>query len=272
MKAVILAAGYGTRIVESAQSVPEWKEYITNTPKPLLEIAGKPLLTHIVEKLSAVKGLDGVRVVINNNSRYLPQFQEWHERIKDSYGFAITLVNDQTDTIETRLGSVRDLSVGLGLEGQQYGVSFAEDNYIVVNGDRWPSFNLEDAVEVMRSQNATVLGVYNEGTLDDMKGKSQVVWDETGRVTQFVEKAQDPTVVGSTHSAPGFYFFTPWDLKWIPKFLARGNNTDAPGFFIQYLHDNEIPLFVFEMPSNSFDFGDLNDYLRAKEILEGQLV
>jgi glucose-1-phosphate thymidylyltransferase len=65
VKALLLAAGYATRLRPLTDSVP----------KPLLPIGGRPMLDWLVDKLRAVEEVDGVHVVTNH--RYAPDFERW---------------------------------------------------------------------------------------------------------------------------------------------------------------------------------------------------
>jgi glucose-1-phosphate thymidylyltransferase len=65
MKCIILAAGYATRLYPLTK----------NKPKPLLDVAGKPILEHILEKVSKVTDINEVFIVTND--RFYPCFIEW---------------------------------------------------------------------------------------------------------------------------------------------------------------------------------------------------
>ena len=96
MKVLILAAGYGTRLYA----------LVKDTPKPLLEIAGKPLIEYLLDKIDHVKDLNEVLVVTNN--KFYTHFVNWAKAQK-GFPAPIAVINDQTNSPEDRLGSVGDM-------------------------------------------------------------------------------------------------------------------------------------------------------------------
>ena len=95
MKALILAAGYGTRLAS----------VIKDIPKPLIPVGNRPLIDYVVDKLADIKLLSEIVVVSNN--KFTPHFQKWACAIGGR--IPIRVVNDGTNTPEERLGSVGDI-------------------------------------------------------------------------------------------------------------------------------------------------------------------
>ena len=89
MKALILAAGYGTRLAS----------VIADTPKPLIPIGNRPLIDYVVDKLQHVKSINEIVVVSNN--KFTPHFQKWATTRPGK--LPIRVVNDGTNTPEERL-------------------------------------------------------------------------------------------------------------------------------------------------------------------------
>src|SRR5208282_883112 len=94
MKALILAAGYGTRLASAFK----------DTPKPLIPVGERPLIDYVVDKLSDIKLLNEIVVVSNN--KFTAHFQKWAAHRQ---GLPIRIVNDGTNSPEERLGSVGDI-------------------------------------------------------------------------------------------------------------------------------------------------------------------
>ncbi|MGD0745790.1 MAG: sugar phosphate nucleotidyltransferase, partial [Verrucomicrobiota bacterium] len=85
MKVIILAAGYATRLYP-----------LTLTqPKPLLPVAGRPMIEYVLDNLAPIGGIDRVYVV--TNAKFTGHFQKWseHYRAPNSKP-ALTVVNDGT--------------------------------------------------------------------------------------------------------------------------------------------------------------------------------
>ncbi len=96
MKSIILAAGYGTRLYPLT----------LNQPKPLLEVAEKPMVEHILSKIEGVDDVDEIFIVTNN--KFYNHFVEWLKSYSSNK--KIKIVNDMTKSNEDRLGSIGDVS------------------------------------------------------------------------------------------------------------------------------------------------------------------
>ena len=121
MKAVVLAAGYATRLYPLTK----------DQPKPLLEVAGKPIAEHIIRKIEEVDEVDEIFIVTNN--KFSEHFSKWVNSFSSSK--KITVVNDQTMSNEDRLGSLGDIQFVI----EKHNV---EDDILVVAGDNLFEFSL----------------------------------------------------------------------------------------------------------------------------------
>src|SRR5208282_5563428 len=98
MKVIILAAGYATRLYP-----------LTLTqPKPLLPVAGKPMIDYVLDNLAPIGGIDRIYVV--TNAKFTPHFEKWSaacHAAKPSLNF--TVVNDRSTDDSNKLGAIGDL-------------------------------------------------------------------------------------------------------------------------------------------------------------------
>src|SRR3954449_12404007 len=151
MKVIILAAGYATRLYP-----------LTLTrPKPLLPVAGKPMIDYVLDNLAPIGGID--RVYIVTNAKFADQFQKWSEDYhahKAKLDF--TVINDRSTDDTNKLGAIGDLHLVITHEK-------IDDDIIVVAGDNLFSKNLEGFGKFCREKKAPVLGVYDVGNLEDIK-------------------------------------------------------------------------------------------------------
>src|SRR5262249_29863712 len=141
MKIVILAAGYATRLYP-----------LTLTrPKPLLSVAGKPMIDHVLDNLARISGME--RGFIVTNAKFADAFQSWAEdyRAKKT-PFAFTIVNDGSTDDSNKLGGIGDLHLVITREK-------VDDDVIVVAGDNLFSESLETFGRFCREKSAPVLGV-----------------------------------------------------------------------------------------------------------------
>src|SRR3989338_1932693 len=95
MDAIILAAGYAIRL----QPLTE------DTPKALLEVAGKPMMEHIVGK---IEGLKIGKIYIVANDKFYQNFLDWLHNLNARV--PVEVINDGTKSNEDRLGAVGDLN------------------------------------------------------------------------------------------------------------------------------------------------------------------
>ena len=97
MKALILAAGYGTRLYS----------LVKNTAKALLPVNGKPIINYGLNKLKGLSDL--TEVVVVTNEKFNSDFIKWSNS-HDDFPCPINVVNDKTKTPEERLGSIGDIN------------------------------------------------------------------------------------------------------------------------------------------------------------------
>jgi glucose-1-phosphate thymidylyltransferase len=116
MNALLLAAGYATRLYPLT----------LHAPKPLLPVAGKPIAQYLVEQLAEIPAVR--RLLVVTNHRFAGHFQEWASRAPSR--FAIEVVDDQTETNETRLGAIGDVSYVLAQHPE-----LGDEPLLVLGGD-----------------------------------------------------------------------------------------------------------------------------------------
>ena len=237
MKVVILAAGYATRLYP-----------LTFTrPKPLLPVAGKPMIEYVLDNLAPIGGIERVYVV--TNAKFTSQFQQWADAYRGAK-LHITIVNDGSTDDTNKLGAIGDIHFVLTREK-------VDDDIIVVAGDNLFSERLEGFGRFCRQKNAPVLAVYDVGNLEEIKKYNAITLDADGRITFFEEKPQNPT---STLTGIALYFYPKASLTLIKQYIADGNNPDQPGRLVQWLYPR-VPFYTWLVPGLWYDIG-------SKETLE----
>ncbi len=239
MKVLILAAGYATRLYP-----------LTLTqPKPLLPVAGKPMVDYVLDNLSPIPGID--RVYIVTNAKFAGHFQKWADNYRATKSkLDFTIINDGSTDDSNKLGAIGDLNLVLQKEK-------VDDDLIVVAGDNLFSQSLEKFGTFCREKNQPVLGVYDVDSLDQAKKYGVVDIEDDGRITSFVEKPANPT---STLIGIALYFYPKATLPLIKQYLAEGNNPDQPGRLIQWLYPRQS-VYTWSVPGIWYDIG-------SKETLE----
>ena len=239
MKVIILAAGYATRLYP-----------LTLTqPKPLLDVAGKPMIEHVLDNLAPIGGIDRIYVV--TNAKFAGQFQKWADHYRATKGKVdFTIVNDGSTDDANKLGAIGDLHLVLSREK-------IDDDIIVVAGDNLFSQSLEAFGRCCRERNAPVLAVFDVGNLDEIRKYNAITMDAEGRITFFEEKPKQPQ---STVTGIALYYYPKSSLPLIQQYVAEGNNPDQPGRLVQWMYQR-TPFYTWRVPGLWYDIG-------SKETLE----
>ncbi len=229
MKAVVLAAGFATRLYPLT----------LDRPKALLPVGGKPMLEHLLEGLDGVAGLDVIHVV--TNSKFAGAFKEWAQ----GYGAGgVRILDDGTSDEETKLGAIGDLDLTIrSVE--------LDDDLLVLAGDNLFTESLAPFAEFGRAKGAPALGVYDVGDLDAIRRYNAIELDEDDRVTFFEEKPERPT---STLTGIALYFYPRSALGLVSEYLAEGNNPDQPGRLVQWLYPR-THVYAWRVPGRWYDVG-----------------
>jgi glucose-1-phosphate thymidylyltransferase len=239
MKVIILAAGYATRLYP-----------LTLTqPKPLLPVAGQPMIDYVLDNLAPIGGIDRIYVV--TNAKFAGHFEQWsagYRAHKAKLNF--TIVNDRSTDDTNKLGAIGDIHFVLTSQN-------VADDIIVVAGDNLFSEKLSDFGQFCREKNAPVLAVYDVGNLEEIKKYNAITLDGAGRITFFEEKPKNPT---STLTGIALYYYPKATLPLIKQYVAEGNNPDQPGRLIQWLYPR-LPVYTWTVPGLWYDIG-------SKETLE----
>ena len=239
MKLIVLGAGYATRLYPLT----------LNQPKPLLPVAGKPMLEHVLDSLKSLKDLDHIYIV--TNAKFAGHFQRWADSYATTHeGAPITIINDQTTDETNRLGAIGDINLVL-TQAQ------IDDDVVVVAGDNLFSQSLEQFGEFCCTHSAPVLAVYDVGNLEEIKKYNAIEIDNAGRITFFEEKPANPQ---STLTGIALYYYPKSTLSMIRQYIEEGNNADQPGRLVQWLYQR-LPFYVWRVPGIWYDVG-------SKETLE----
>ena len=239
MKVIILAAGYATRLYP-----------LTLTqPKPLLPVAGQPMIDYVLDNLAPIGGLDRIYVV--TNAKFAGHFQQWSADYRARKAkLAFTIVNDLSTDDSNKLGAIGDIHFVLKTQN-------IADDIIVVAGDNLFNQPLTDFGRFCRERNSPVLAVYDVGDLEQIKKYNAITLDGEGRITFFEEKPPKPA---STLTGIALYFYPQATLSLIKQYIAEGNNPDQPGRLVQWLYPR-VPFYTWKVRGLWYDIG-------SKETLE----
>ena len=176
MKAVVLAAGKGTRL----------RPLTDDKPKGMVEVAGKPILTHCFEKLNDL-GADELLVVVG----YMK------ERIIEHYG-------DEFEGTPITYAHQREQN------GLAHALLTVEEHidgpFMLMLGDNIFQANLSDVVNRQREQRADAAFLVEEVPWEEASRYGVCDTNKYGEIVEVVEKPDDPP---TNLVMTGFYTFTP---------------------------------------------------------------
>lgn len=238
MKCIILAAGYATRLYPLTE----------NFPKPLLKIGKKTILDWLVDDVSPLIE----EFVVVSNHKFADQFRAWAEGKLQR----IRIIDDGTESNETRLGAVKDIQ--LATDG-------IEDDVLVMAGDNVLDFSLCSFIAFAKEKQTSCVMCHEENRLEALRKTAVIEFDENGLICSYEEKPQVPK---GNHAVPPFYFYKVQDVKRIAEALESGCNADAPGSFAAWL-SYKVPMHAYVMPGSRYDIGDMKSYQHVQETYRG---
>lgn len=242
MKCLILAAGYATRLYPLTE----------NFPKPLLKVGEKTILDWLVDDIAAA-GLVDEYVVISNH-KFAHHFEEWAATRKEH----ISVVDDGTETNETRLGAVRDIQFAID-------ALKLDDDMLVIAGDNVLDFSLTHFIRYADSKQSSAIMRYFEPVEAKLRKCGIVEIDSDDKIISMEEKPAEPK---SHWCCPPFYYYTKADAQRIPQAIESGCGVDAPGSFIAWLA-TQTTVYAMEMPGSRYDIGNLESYNEVSSIYKG---
>ncbi len=247
MKAVILAAGYATRLYPLTE----------NKPKCLLEVGGRTILDQLIQQLDAIEAID--EVVLVTNARFFEQLSAWKNGCRSRV--PVRVLNDKTTSNDNRLGAVADMALALR-------EAAIECDVLLLASDNLFEQSLSDFYAYVRTKkDSVVIGVYDLGAPGLAAKKYGVI--ETapdGEVTGFEEKPEKPR---SSLIGMGVYYFPSASLRFVDEYLRDKNAKDAPGYFIGWLQ-GRIKIFSLLFKGMWYDIGDLKSLEEANQLFKSK--
>ena len=268
MKNVVIAAGYATRLGELTR----------NFPKPLLKIGESTILGRMLDDIDRIPEID--EHIIITNHRFAPIFEKWTEvngikplreeilqnsdqklnhfqaepALKENLEVSkpITIVDDGTETNETRLGAVCDLLFAM----EQLQV---DDDLLVVAADNLLFFSFQEFVDFAKEKQTSCIMCHEQPSIEKLQRTGVVELDEQMRVLGMEEKPQMPK---SHWAVPPFYIYQKKDLELVRHSVENGCGKDAPGNLAHYMVEHTT-MHAWPMSGGRFDIGSLDTYYEA---------
>ncbi len=245
MKNIVIAAGYATRLYPLTE----------HFPKPLLKIGSHSILDRLLDDIDTIDEVD--EHIIITNHKFANQFKEWMEERKseNSSSKPIRIIDDGTETNETRLGAVRDLL--LAIETCQ-----VDDDIMVLAADNLLNFKLQGFVDYFKEKGTSIIMCHHEPQLYRLQRTGVITVDDDMRVLEMQEKPEKPV---SNWAVPPFYIYKKEDLPLIRDCMNHGCGADAPGNLAHYLTD-VTTLHAWIMAGSRFDIGSMDSLEEARRL------
>ncbi|MDD4953508.1 MAG: nucleotidyltransferase family protein [Candidatus Omnitrophica bacterium] len=238
MKAIILAAGYATRLY------PLTKEF----PKPLLELNKRPIIDYILEDLEEISRIK--QIIVVTNSKFISHFRRWAKARR--FKKPLKLVDDQTKDLKDRLGAIGDMEFAISSER-------INDDILVIGGDNFFDSRLKGFVSFCG--NNPVIGAYDVKSREKARHYGVIKLNRRRRVVDFQEKPANPK---STRIAMCLYYFPKRRLGLVKEYLGARHKRDATGLYIDWLR-KRVPVYGFVFGGRWYDIGDHRFYNEAKK-------
>ena len=242
MKCLILAAGYATRLYPLTE----------NFPKPLLKVGEKTILDWLLEDINGAGIVDQYAVITNH--KFAEHFRTW----ASAHPLPITVLDDGTETNETRLGAVRDIQFAIDALG-------IREDLLVIAGDNLLNFSLQNFICYAQEKKTTCIMRYWEPDVNKLHKTGVAEIDDSDQVISMEEKPVNPK---SNWCIPPFYIYKASDVPLVKKGIEAHCGVDAPGSFIAWLC-SQTTVHAYEMPGRRFDVGNLESYNLIQKTYKG---
>ena len=283
MKNVVIAAGYATRLGELTK----------NFPKPLLKIGENTILGRMLDDIDRIPEVD--EHIIVTNHKFAPIFEEWVETpsktpsktpsgspclggglqgglegglegVAGRWKKPITIIDDGTETNETRLGAVCDLLYVLEKLDERAKSSLNREDLggsdlLVVAADNLLFFSFQEFVDFAKEKGTSCIMCHEQPSIEKLQRTGVVVLDEDMRVLNMEEKPQVPK---SHWAVPPFYIYRKEDMDLVRHSVENGCGKDAPGNLAHYMVEHTT-MHAWPMSAGRFDIGSLDTYYEAVE-------
>ena len=243
MKNIVLAAGYATRLGELTK----------NFPKPLLKIGNSTILGRMLDDIDAID--DITEHIIVTNHKFAPIFEQW--ATEQHYSKPITIIDDGTETNDTRLGAVNDLLLVLNTPSMREN----PEGILVVAADNLLFFSFREFIDFAKQKDTSCIMCHEQPSLEKLQRTGVAELDSNNKVLGIEEKPQNPK---SHWAVPPFYIYLKNDLELVRHSVENGCGKDAPGNLAHYMVDH-TPIHAWQMTAGRFDIGSLDTYREAVE-------
>lgn len=243
MKAIILAAGYATRLYPLT----------INKPKALLTINEKPIINYIVEQINTIDVVDEIYVVTNH--KFINSFANWQNEIKSRA--KITVLDDGTTSEEDRKGAIGDIAFVI----QKMNIN---DELLVIAGDNFFTYPLKNYYDFYKQKNKDCVCVKIWNDEKTLRNFGIALLDKNSKVLDIEEKPENPK---SNTVVFAMYLYQKNTIPLFEKYLSQGNNPDAPGNFPAWLYKQK-EVYAYTFQGECYDIGTPESYQEVQALFQ----
>jgi len=239
MKALILVAGFGTRLYPLTKDIP----------KPLITVKEKPIMEYIIENLQEIEELNEIYILSNN--KFYMKFLEWLNDYKEKCPKKLTLLNNGVSIDTEMKGAVRDFKETLEIIGIE--------DLMLIAGDNLFKFDLKPIINLGKEKNSSMVILKTSDDEEFLKKMNSILLDENNKLTYYEEK---PQIIKSNIFSIACYYLKKEDVIKIKE--HKFERTDNFGDLIHFLHKNSV---VHGKISDEFwvDIGSLEELEKARK-------
>ncbi len=242
MKAIILAAGYATRLYPLTK----------DRPKALLPINNKPTIDYILDEIATISAVSEVFVV--SNHRFAQHFNDWQKEL--SCPKPVKVLDDGSTCEEDRLGAIGDIIFALDKEQ-------INEDVLIIAGDNFFTYRLLDFYGYFRQTDRDCVCVKELNDQEKLKQFAVARLDEQNKILELVEKPAQPKSKIAVYAT---YIYKKETLPLFKEYIVAGQK-DAPGYFLQWLHSRkDVRAYKFE--GECYDIGTIQAYNEVRELME----
>ncbi len=234
MKAIILAAGYATRLYPLT----------INKPKALLTINEKPIINYIVEQINVV-----------TNHKFIDSFADWQNEIESRA--KITVLDDGTTSEQDRKGAIGDIAFVI----QKMNIN---DELLVVAGDNFFTYPLKNYYDFYKQKDKDCVCVKVWNDEKTLRNFGIALLDQNNKVLDIEEKPENPK---SNTVVFAMYLYQKDTIPLFEKYLSQGNNPDAPGNFPAWLYKQK-EVYAYTFKGECYDIGTPESYQEVQALFQ----
>ncbi len=243
MKAIILAAGYATRLYPLT----------INKPKALLTINEKPIINYIVEQINTIDVVDEIYVVTNH--KFIDSFANWQNEIESRA--KITVLDDGTTSEQDRKGAIGDIAFVI----QKMNIN---DELLVVAGDNFFTYPLKNYYDFYKQKDKDCVCVKVWNDEKTLRNFGIALLDQNNKVLDIEEKPENPK---SNTVVFAMYLYQKDTIPLFEKYLSQGNNPDAPGNFPAWLYKQK-EVYAYTFKGECYDIGTPESYQEVQALFQ----